>query len=1091
MKHSPRPSAPALARVFSRVLAFALVAATFATASSAAATPPAKALDPAHLAALEARSIGPAGMSGRVAAVAALPTEPHVIYVGAASGGVWRSENDGVTWEPIFDREDVQSIGAVAIHPKQPDHLWVGTGEGNPRNSVSIGGGVYRSIDRGRTWTRVGLEKSERIHRIVLHPEHENVAWVAALGPLWSDGEERGVFKTEDGGKTWRRVLSVDARTGCADLAVDPSNPHRMLAAMWEHRRAPWTFQSGGPGSGLYLTVDGGETWKRLGAKDGLPEGDLGRMGLAFAPSRPEIVYAFVEAKRNVLLRSEDGGLTWRDTGAERRFGNRPFYYADLRVDPENHDRVYSLWTLVSVSDDGGKNWRVLVPFRDIHPDHHAMWINPRDGRHIVIGNDGGVAISRDRGLTWRFVENLPLAQYYHLRVDDEQPFNVYGGLQDNGSWRGPSSVWENGGIRNHHWEEVGFGDGFDTAADPSDPRRGYAMSQEGFLSTWDLETGESRMIRPASPDGTPLRFNWNAGFAQDPFDPATIYFGSQFVHRSRDRGLTWEVVSPDLTTNDPDRQQQAKSGGLTPDVTGAENNTTIVALAPSPIAKNMLWAGTDDGRLHLTTDGGASWESQESRLKGVPQGAYVIHVEPSRHDAKRAFVVLDDHRRGDHRAYALRTDDGGRTWKKLATGDVPGWALVIEEDPVDPELLFLGTEFGLFVSQDGGASFFAFRHGIPATPVADVVVHPREHDLVVATHGRGIFVVDDIRPLRALDEEVRAKPLFVFEAPPAQQHEIKQTGASRFPGHGEFRGANRPYGALISFWIDDEKLEGPFPDSRERARRAALAKPDAKPGDDPWPKAAIEIEDANGTRIRGFETPIGRGLNRAVWDLRRDAFERPRENEEWDDGAGPEVPWGVYRVVVRHGEQRAETLLTVTADPRLRITDDARRASWEANLRVGALAEAVAGAVRRIEDVRADAERLRSRASARLAPRNPVDEKPQALVDIEKQVRTLLDLLDGVERKVWAPPREQGYVADDHAWAKVSRARWMIESSWDAPTPAALTYLAEAEAAVADALEAVDALFATEIPDLRAAEAAQALAPFAGADSPLPRPAR
>ena len=508
------------------------------------------------------------------------------------------------------------AIGAIAVHPTDPDVVWVGTGEGNVRNSVSVGNGIYRSRDGGRTWEHLGLEATERIHRILIHPRDPSTVWVAAMGREWGDNQERGVYRTTDARRTWERVLYIDERTGAADLVIDPSNPEKLFAAMWEYRRWPWFFKSGGPGSGLHITRDGGDTWTRLTPEDGLPEGDLGthRAGESRRRTRASSTPMSRPGRTpsSAPMTAGSRGSPW-ETGDN--VGNRPFYYADIRVDPERADRVYSLWSVISVSDDGGRNFRQLVGW-DIHPDHHAMWINPADASHIIIGNDGGVAISLDRGLTWRFVGNLPLAQFYHVRVDMEQPYNVYGGMQDNGSWKGPSTVLENGGIRNFHWAEVGFGDGFDTSPDPEDSMRGYAMSQEGFLIKWDLRNGERKDIRPAPAPGGHLRFNWNAGFAQDPFDAATIYYGSQFVHRSLDRGESWQVISDDLTSDNPEWQKQAESGGLTPDVTGAENFTSIVAIAPSPIAEGVLWVGTDDGRLHLTRDGGATWASLESKLK-------------------------------------------------------------------------------------------------------------------------------------------------------------------------------------------------------------------------------------------------------------------------------------------------------------------------------------------------------------------------------------------------------------------------------------------------------------------------------------------
>ena len=654
-------------------------------------------IDPELLSTMKARSIGPAGMSGRVAAIDVVHRDPNVIWVGAATGGVWKSLNAGLNFEPVFDDQPVAAIGAVSIFQPSPDVVWIGTGEGNPRNSASVGNGVYRTLDGGETWSYLGLDKTERIHRILLDPNDRDTAYVAALGTTWGENPERGVYKTTDGGANWTKILYIDERTGAADLVMDPSNPNKLFAAMWDHRRWAHFFRSGGPGSGLHVTHDGGETWTKLTSEAGLPKGELGRIGLAFAPSNPRIVYALVEAKKNVLLRSDDGGVKWRTVNREDNVANRPFYYADLRVDPERPNRIYNLASTVTMSEDGGKSFSTIS--RGVHPDHHELWINPADPRHLINGNDGGLAISNDRGKTWRFVFNLPLAQFYHIDVDMDVPYNVYGGLQDNGSWRGPSSVWENGGIRNHHWEEVGFGDGFRTLPDPTDSTTGYAMSQQGYVHRWTLDTGERRGIRPAPHDDTPLRFNWNAAIAIDPFDPATIYFGSQFVHRSADRGLTWEVLSEDLTTNNPEWQKQDESGGLTLDVTGAENFTSIVTISPSPVTQGVVWAGTDDGRIHVSRDAGRSWTSVENNVPGVPANTWVPHIEPSRFDAGTAFVVFDDHRRSNWKTYVYKTTDYGTTWKSLGRDPLRGYALSLAQDTVNRDLLFLGTEFGLWVT--------------------------------------------------------------------------------------------------------------------------------------------------------------------------------------------------------------------------------------------------------------------------------------------------------------------------------------------------------------------------------------------------------
>ncbi|HEY6321009.1 MAG TPA: hypothetical protein VJA16_05570 [Thermoanaerobaculia bacterium] len=775
--------------------------------------------DPDLLAGLRARSIGPAAMSGRVTVIEGVAADPRTLYVGAASGGVWKSVNGGLTWEPIFDDQPVASIGAIAVFQKSPDVVWVGTGEGNVRNSAAAGNGVYRSLDGGKTWTHLGLDATERIARIVLHPTDPDVAWVAALGREWGENPERGVYQTEDGGKSWKKLLYVDARTGAADLVIDPSNPQKLLAAMWQYRRWPWSFESGGPGSGLYASYDGGRTWKRRTEDDGLPKGELGRINLATSRSNPEIVYASVEAQKSALLRSSDGGRTWTTANQSPNIAPRPFYFATLEVDPQWPNRVYSLGFNVKVSDDSGKTFGNLAGAGKIHGDYHAMWIDPGDPRHFLIGDDGGLAVTYDRGLTAAFIADLPLAQYYHVAVDMETPYNVYGGLQDNGSWRGPSATWDVGGIPNSAWSVLGGGDGFGTLPDPADSSTGYSMAQNGYLFHWDLKTGELKDARPAPPDGVRLRFNWNAGIAVDPFAPGTVYYGSQFLHQSVDHGRTWTTISPDLTTNDPAWQKDRESGGITPDASGAETYTTILAIAPSPVARGLIWVGTDDGRVQVTRDGGKSWTSVEANVPGVPAHTWVPEIRASRFDAGTAFVVFDDHRRSNWTPYLYRTDDFGKTWRSLAGKELRGYALAIEQDPVDRDLLFLGTELGLWISEDGGGHWLRYKYGLPPVPVMGLAVHPRDRDLVIATHGRSLYVVDDIRPLSGLDAATLSEPLHLFSIAAAQQH--WQRLPVGYYGHGDsyFQGENRPYGALITFSVSGPDVPLPDPE-RERARK-------------------------------------------------------------------------------------------------------------------------------------------------------------------------------------------------------------------------------------------------------------------------------
>ncbi len=568
------------------------------------------------------RSIGPAGMSGRITAIQVAPHNKQIIYAGSASGGMWKSNNGGQSWEVIFNNEAVSSVGAIGLDPQNPDVLYVGTGEGNPRNSLTSGAGLYKSIDGGKHWILMGLEKTRNIHRVLVHPRNPQIIYAAAIGTPWGDSEHRGVYKSTDGGKQWKKVLYVNEKTGAAELIMDPVNPDKLMVSMWEHRRNPWFFKSGGAGSGLYVTFDGGEHWQKRTDKDGLPKGDLGRLGLAIAPSNTKRVYALVESKgNNAIYRSDDGGYKWSKVSEEDNIGNRPFYYAEIYVDPINENRIFSLWTMLSMSEDAGKSWKVIAPYSSVHPDHHAFFIHPEAPSYIIEGNDGGLNISRDGGKNWRFVENLPIAQFYHINYDMELPYNVYGGMQDNGSWKGPAYVWRRGGIRNSYWQELFFGDGFDVVPDLSDARYVYAMSQQGYVGRVDTETGYTKMIRPVHPDGEVLRYNWNAAIAQDPFDPSTVYFGAQYVFKSTDKGSNWTVISPDLTSNDSTRQTFGESGGLTYDVTGAETYTTILAIEPDKLERDVLWTGSDDGVLSLTRDGGAKWITNlYAKLPGAPK---------------------------------------------------------------------------------------------------------------------------------------------------------------------------------------------------------------------------------------------------------------------------------------------------------------------------------------------------------------------------------------------------------------------------------------------------------------------------------------
>ena len=1029
---------------FCTLYAAVAVAALLAPARVHAQTAPR--VTAADFAPMKARSIGPAGMSGRVSAVAVNPMDPTVIYVGAATGGVWRSRDGGLTWQPVFDDQPVLGIGAVAVAPSNPDVVWAGAGEGNPRNSAGVGNGVYRSLDGGDTWRHMGLEASERVHRIVVHPNDPRIVYVGAMGPLWNDGEQRGIFKTIDGGETWERVLHAGPDAGAADLVMDPRNPDKLFAALWSFRRWPWFFRSGGPQSGLFVTRDGGASWSRLGPEDGLPAGDLGRIGVAVSRSNPDVVYALVEAERSALLRSDDGGASWRTISDRRGVAPRPFYYADIRVDPANENRLYSLHSAIQVSEDAGRTFRTVVPSRIVHGDVHELWIHPDDGRFMILGEDGGIAVTRDRGDNWRFVENLPLAQFYHLDVDMATPFNVYGGLQDNGSWFGPSHVWAERGIMNLHWTRVGSGDGFATLPDHRDARYGYSMAQQGRLVRFDKTTGERRGIQPVHPDGTPLRFNWNAALAVNPFDSTTIFLGSQFVHRSRDKGATWEIVSPDLTTNNPEKQRQQESGGLTLDATGAENHTTILSIAPSPLERGLIWVSTDDGNVQITQDDGAIWTNVGDRVPEVPPATWAPHVEPSKHDPAVAYVVYDDHRRGNWTPYAYRTEDYGQSWRSLATDGIRGFVHVLEEDPVEPNLLFLGTEFGMYVSLDRGASWTAWRNGLPPAPVRAIVVHPRDHDLAIGTHGRAAYVVDDIRPLRALatDPTVADAALHVFPAAPAIQYVEAEAQGYRSTGHAMFMGDLRPYGALVHYW---------------------MAAPDGDGADGDG--ARIFVADASGQVVRTLSGSAKRGLNRVVWDLRSALPDSAADASPFQP-AGPWVLPGHYAVHVEAGDETAEGAVEVVADPRTNISMADRRARIAVQIEAAGWSRSAAQAQQRLERTL-----------------EAVDQVLASLPDedaLRAQGAALRNDLAALNRRLFTGPDCQGICGRTTVASRVRAPLRTLNSTQAAPSATDRLAMAHANSALDELLSAVNTALNGPVEEFRQALRAAGYTPLPNA---------
>jgi len=853
------------------------------------------------------RSIGPAGMSGRITTIDVVPSDKTIWYVGAASGGLWKTTNAGITFEPVFDQQPTQAIGAVAVAPSNPDVVYVGSGEGNPRNSQSSGNGIYKSMDGGSTWRHLGLEQSRNVERIIVHPENEQIVWAGILGDPFRDSEVRGLYKSTDGGENWTRVLYSNASSGIAELVIDPENPDRLMAALWEFRRSPWDFVSGGEGSGLFVSEDGGDTWTELDDAVGLPEKPYGRIGLAIAPSNTRRVYALIESAENALYRSDDGGRRWEMVNTET-IGSRPFYFSQIHVDSHNEDRVYNLYSRLARSENAGEDFEVIEDWgREVHADHHAFWIDPDNPDFIIDGTDGGLYWTRDRGENWRFAEALPLGQFYHITLDDALPYNVYGGLQDNGTWYGPSEVWNRSGIRNSYWRELAFNDGFDVVLDQADSDTVYALWQGGMLVRANKRTGQRKTIMPVEPDRR-LRFNWNSAIASDPFQPGTLYIGSQFVHRSDNRGNTWRIISPDLTTNNPDKQQQLLSGGLSIDATTAENHTTITVIAPSQIQKDLIWVGSDDGRLHLTRDAGDSWQDITANLPEAPAQGWIRRIVPSAQDADSAFVVIDNHLQGDWSPYVLHTADAGRTWTNLlADQDIPSYALSFAQDPREPKLMFAGTEFGLYYSMDAGDSWSQWTRGYPSVSTMDMQIHAREGDLVLGTFGRSIWVLDDLQPWRALaaDPSLRDEALHVFPPADTVQPVVDQAPGQRLSPDHLFDGDNNARQALISFWVNGPTIEN----------------------------VTVRVEMA-GRTLRQWQVPAAQGMNRTHWDLQLDGPEiyGPLMSPDLEM---PLAAPGNYRVTVNAGDREVRTELTLLPDPRVAYNPDvyARNLAFRRNL--------------------------------------------------------------------------------------------------------------------------------------------------------------
>jgi photosystem II stability/assembly factor-like uncharacterized protein len=901
-----------------------IVAATNAPRAEVTAPPAvsqgeAPAADAGVISGLGIRNIGSAAMSGRIAAVAARNQGGKtILFVGAASGGVWRSLDGGTTFQPVFDKQPVQSIGAITIDPSNPRTVWVGTGEPWTRNSVSIGNGVYKSVDGGDTWRHMGLPASERITRILVHPKNGNIVYVCAPGRLWSDSRERGLYRTTDGGKSWKLILrGTNLSTGCSSVTMDPGNSNVLFAGMWDFRRKGWTFRSGGDGptapsgSGLFRSTDGGNTWSPLTAstRKGLPRGPWGRVEVIVAPSSSRIVYAFIESKSSALYRSDDGGATWKGLDRSQQMVWRPFYFARLVVDPKNPNRLYKTDLDLIVSTDGGRSFSSSGG--GAHGDWHDLWIDPDNTNHVIGGDDGGLWTSWDGGNRWWKSENLPISQFYHVSVDDKDPYRVYGGLQDNGSWTAESQY--PGGISNARWDLIFYNDGFWAMADPSDPDAAYAEGQGGYIVRVDRRTRLVRDIQPKAGYKEKLRFNWNTPIHVSPTRKSTLYLGSQFLFRSRDRGDSWERISPDLTTNDPAKQKQELSGGITVDNSSAEMHTTIFSISESPRNANIIWVGTDDGNVQVTRNGGKSWTNVVGNIKGLPPASWVSWVEASRFDAATAYAAFDRHTFGDMTAWVYKTTDFGKTWTRIVGPDkgVRGYAHVVKEDIVERSLLFVGTELGLWISIDGGAKWAEFKGGdFPAVAVRDLAIQRREGDLVLGTHGRGIWIIDDLSPLRALSAELLAKPAAFLPSRPLQQRMPAMFTLNL--GDNNYVGANPPGGVTISYYLRSRHLYGPI---------------------------KLEILDDKGKVIDIVPAGKRRGVNRVSWSMQLRPPRVPRAAQvAFNASQGPRVLPGTYTARLTRGSEVVEAKMKIGLDPRAPYTLADRRQQLKAAMSAHAL---------------------------------------------------------------------------------------------------------------------------------------------------------
>ncbi|MGC1105571.1 MAG: hypothetical protein WA876_03465 [Candidatus Acidiferrales bacterium] len=905
-----------------------------------------KAADP--LANLKFRDLGPAAAGGRVAAVAGVPGDPNVYYVGAGGGGVWKTVDGGLTWKAILDHAKTASIGAIAVAPSNPSYVWVGTGEGNIRNDVLDGNGVYFSSDAGNSWKFMGLEQTQQITSILIDPNDPNTVFVGALGHAWGPNADRGVFKTTDGGKTWKKVLYVNDSTGVADLAMAGNNPNVLFACMWQFRRYPWTLMDGGPDSAIYRSTDGGDTWQKL--TKGLPEGPWGRSAIAVAPSNPNHVYALIAAKHGMLWQSEDMGDSWTAVSDNHGLDVRAFYFSKLLISPNDENKVFFMSFNLMESTDGGKT--AADADRGVHSDHHALWIDPQNPQRMIQGNDGGVFLSTDGAKTWRFLDDLPIEQFYMVSASSSEPYTVCGGLQDNSSWCGPSSDLSHPRVGNSVWYTVVGGDGEYAVSAPSDPNIVYSDSQNGSIERLDLKTHLSQSIRPylsgveeEKPANLKYRFNWTSPIAVSPTDANEVYIGANVVFKSIDGGKTWSAISGDLTRNDKSKQE-ISGGPIQHDISGAESYDTILTITLAPTDPNVIWVGTDDGNVQVTRDGGKSWKNVAPNISGAPEWARVYQVGVSPFDAGTAYVTYDAHELDNRGVYVYRTSDYGATWQKITDGLPDGSpAHVVREDPNKRGFLVAGTDTGLYYSDDRGDHWQPLKADFPTSAVFDVQFVKKSHDLLVATHGRGILVFDDIRPLEELTPEIQSSAFHLFTAAPGTMLHTWRTGE----GQSGYSVPNAPNGVVIDYYL---KSEIKAPPEQRRDHQGPVK---------------IVITDDRGNTVATDYGPANAGINRFVWTMQSDGpvmlkLERtPTPNEFFNANRGPRVAPGNYKVSVTVNGQTESQDITVDPDPNLHIDPAIFRAEAQAGLQARNEMNALNEVINRIDGINKELDDFRS----------------------------------------------------------------------------------------------------------------------------------